>query len=81
MLLLCHLPDSPGGGEAALLPGGVIKVVYVFMFVCSGEKTDCILCAWVMPRAMCQENVGHFTCLHLDKTQGANKKSKRPHSY
>ena len=38
MLLLCHLPDSPGGGEAAPLPVGVIKVVYVFVFVCGGEK-------------------------------------------
>lgn len=38
MLLLCHLPDSPEGGEAAPSPVGVIKVVYVFVFVCSGEK-------------------------------------------
>lgn len=52
MLLLCHLPAGPGGGEAAPSPVAVIKVVYVF--ACGGGKTDCTLCAWAMPCTMRQ---------------------------
>lgn len=78
MLLLCHLPGSPGGREAVPPPVPVIAVVYVFVFVCSVEKK--LIAHFVLEQCHVQcvreENVGHFTCLHLDKAKGINKKAK-----
>lgn len=77
VLLFCYVLAGPGGGEAASSLICVIQVASVFVLVCSGEKFDCMLCAWAIQCVMCQRGECGSLCLLSSGQHRGNKQEKQ----
>lgn len=76
-----RLLGTGGGGEAALHQPPWLRLSACLCLSCSRENG---LHTLILGNATCdvsEENVGHFTCSHLDTAQGIKRESKRPHGF